>query len=73
MALSLKLVIEEDVPYSNIARIWMPIFEWYVVSHGSKSGHQKDMSSKESRLRAQNMLPILDPIVKMIRGAYVTT
>ena len=62
-----------DIPYSNIARIWTPIFEWYVVRSGSKNGHQKDLCLKETRTCAQNMLTILSPIVNMIGGSYMTT
>ena len=39
----------------------------------SKNGHQKDMSLKEIRLRAQNMLTILGSKVNMIWGTYMTT
>ena len=30
-----------DMPRSNIATIWTPMFEWYVVGYGSKNRHQK--------------------------------
>ena len=50
----LTVLHKVGVPKSNIARIWTPIFEWYEVRCGSRNRHQKDMCSKEIRLRAQN-------------------
>ena len=32
---------------------WTPIFDWYVVRHGSKNGHQKYTCLKDSGLHAQ--------------------
>ena len=55
-----------DVPYSNMARIWTPTCEWYVVRYESKNGHQKGMYIKEPRLRAQIMPTILGPIINKI-------
>ena len=57
-----------DVPISNIATIWTPIFEWYAVRCESKNRHQKDMCLKRIGLRAQNMFTILGSIVSMIGG-----
>ena len=45
-----------------------PISEWYVVRCGSKSGYQKDMCLKGIRLRSQNMITILGPIVNVLGG-----
>ena len=36
-----------------------PIFEWWLVRCGSRSGHQKDMFLKEIELCAQNLLTYL--------------
>ena len=57
-------VIKVDVPKSNIALIWTPIFEGYVVRCGSKNGNQEGiMYLKKIGLRAQNMLTTLKLIV----------
>ena len=57
-----------DVPYSVTNCIRTPIFEWYVVLCGSENKYKKDMCLKEIRLRAQNMLIILDLTINIIRG-----
>ena len=57
-----------DERYSNIARIWTLIFECYVVTCGSKNGHQKDMWLQEIGPCAQDMVTILGPEVNMIGG-----
>ena len=54
------------VPKSNIAIIWMPIFEWCMVGCESKERNQNDMCSKETGLSVQMMLTILGFIVNMI-------
>ena len=52
--------LKVDVYWSNMAIIWTPIFEWYVVRCGSEIGHQKGvMPFKEFGLHAQHMLTIL--------------
>ena len=61
------------MPNSNIAIIWTPIPEWYVVRCGSKNGHQKDMCSKEIELRVQNILTILSLIIDVIGETYMNT
>ena len=55
-----------DVPKSNIATIWIPIFEWCVVRCGSKNGHQINIRIKEVALRDQNVLTILNWVVNVI-------
>lgn len=37
-----------------------PIFDWCVVGHKSKNGHQKAKCLKEFELHAQNLLTSLD-------------
>ena len=54
------------VPKSNITKIQTLIFEWYVVTHGSKSWHKKDMCLKGGGLCAHNMMIILFSRVKTI-------
>ena len=63
-----------DVLKSNIVTNWTPIFEWYVVGWGYKNMHQKGMICyNEIGLHAQNMLTILDSILNVIGGTYMTT
>jgi hypothetical protein len=54
------------VPTSNIATIWTPMFEWYVVRCVSKIEQQKDKCGKEIGLHAQNMLIILGSTCNMV-------
>ena len=56
-----------DMPNSNIAAIWTPIFEWYVVRLRPKNRHQKSMWLEEIGLTPQNMITIVDSIVNIIR------
>ena len=42
---------------------WMPIFEWRVVWCGCKNGYQKDVSSKNMGLCAENMIATLDSTI----------
>jgi hypothetical protein len=42
-----------DMPNCNIAAIWTPIFEWYVVRLRPKNGHQKSMWLEEIELPPQ--------------------
>ena len=65
------LACNVDVPHSNIAVIWTPICEWYVVRCRSKNEHQNDMCLEEIELRSQNMLIILESIVNIIGGGYL--
>jgi hypothetical protein len=58
-----------DVPKFNIAIIWTPIFEWYVIRCGAKNEHQNTMYLKEIGLDAQNMLT-LGFIHDKMQGAY---
>jgi hypothetical protein len=61
--------LQVSVPTFNTTIIWTPLFEWYVVTCGSKGGHQKDIICvKEIGLRAQNMLIMLRSIVSMVWG-----
>lgn len=46
------------VPNSNIAIIWIIMFEWYVIRCGAKNRHPKTTYLKEIGLDAQNMLTI---------------
>ena len=55
-----------DVPNSNAIIIWTHVFEWFVIGFWSKSGHQKNMFSREVGLHAQNMLTILSLVINMI-------
>ena len=56
-----------NVPKSNIAIIWTPIFEWYVVRCGSINIHQKYMQGlKEIGLCALSMLTIRGSMVNMM-------
>ena len=71
MATTLDNFANVDVHKSNIGIIWTPIFEWYVIRCGFEIDTTKTCVS-ESGLRAQNMLPILDWIVSMIGGTYMT-
>ena len=57
-----------DVPNSDTYLNQTSIFEWYVVRCVSKYGYQKDVSSKEIGVRAQNMRYILGSIVNIIGG-----
>ena len=57
-----------DMPNSNIAIMWTPIFEWYVVMCGSKNRHPKDTCLKEIGLCVQNELTILGLVVNIIWG-----
>ena len=57
---------EVDVPKSNIAIIWTPTFEWYVVRCGSKNGHQKCVYMNEVTLHAQKHDTILGSIINII-------
>ena len=57
---------------SNIAILWTPIFEWYVVRCGSKNGCQKCMCLKGTRLHSQNMLSMLGSIINIIGRTYMT-
>lgn len=54
-----RSIIKVDVPKSNIAIIWTPIFEWKAFRCGSKNGHLKDICWIEIGLGAPNMLGIL--------------
>ena len=47
-------------------------FDRYVVRCDSKNGFQKDMSLKEIGLGAQNTITILESIVNIIVGTYMT-
>lgn len=51
----------------NIAIIWTPMFEWYVIRCGAKNEHQNTMYFKDIGLDAQNMLT-LGSIHNKIRG-----
>lgn len=52
---------------------WTPMFECWVVRCKSKNKYHKDMSLKEiNRLRTQNLLTMLDSIVNIFEGTYVT-
>ena len=53
------------MPHSNIAVVWTPICEWYVVRCQSKNEHQKDMCLEEVGLRTQYILIILESIVNI--------
>ena len=55
-----------DVPISISDLKWILVFEWCMVGWGSKNGHQKDICWKEIGLYVQNLLTILDVIVKRI-------
>ena len=51
-----------------------PIFEWYVVRRGSNVEYQKGIIClEEIGLCVHNMIIILDSIVTIIEGAYMTT
>ena len=67
-----RWTLKVDVPKSNIAITWTPIFEWKVVRCGSKNGQLKDISWIEIGLGAQNMLAILGAVVNMIGKTYMT-
>lgn len=45
---------------------WTPMFEWWMVGHGSRNGHQKSRCWKEIGLRAQSIFTILNAIIIMI-------
>ena len=50
------------------------MIEWYVVRHESNFGHQRYISSNEIELiYAQDMLTILDLMLKIIGETYMTT
>ena len=40
---------------------------------GPNVGHHEDMCLQQTTLHVQNMLTILDSIVNMIEGTYLTT
>ena len=60
--------VVRDVYSKNMERL---MFEWSMVTCGTKNGHQRDMCLKEIRLRVQNMLTIQSVIVNMISGIYL--
>ena len=49
-----------------------PIFEWCLSSCTSKNIHQKDTCLQKIELNVRNVLTILDLIVDVIGGPYVT-
>ena len=53
------LAIKVDTHNFNIATIWTPIIEWYVVRCGSKNKHSKDMYLIGIGIHVQNLLTIL--------------
>lgn len=57
-----------DVPTSNIAIVWTPMFVWYAVRCISNNGHQQDTHLQEIWLRVQNVLTIQGAIVNIIEG-----
>ena len=70
----IEAVIKVDAPNANIAIMWTPIIEWYIVRCGSKNGYQKHMCLKVIGLCDHNILTILGSIVVyMIGGTYMTT
>lgn len=69
----IEAVIKVDVCNANVAIMWTPIIEWFIVRCGSKNGYQKDMCLKVIGLCAHNILTILGSIVYMIGGTYMTT
>lgn len=42
----------------------MSIYEWYVVSCGSKNGNQGDICAKDIGLHVEHLQTILGPLVK---------
>jgi hypothetical protein len=61
---------------SNIAILWTHVLGWYVIMCGyNKSGHRKEMCSKEIGISAHNMLTILGSTFNMFveGGDYTTT
>ena len=54
------------MPKSNIAIIWTPLFECYVVRCESKNGDHIDICLIEIGLRAQNLQVMLGSMVNMI-------
>ena len=61
-----------EYSYSITFFIRTHAFDRYVVRCGSKNGFQKDMSLKEIGLGAQNTITILESIVNIIVGTYMT-
>ena len=59
---------EVDNPRSVIVLNGMPIFEWYVVWHGSKNIYQKDMFLKEIRPHAQHIMIIQGSLINITLG-----
>jgi hypothetical protein len=69
-AIGVESVLKVSEPNSGTYFKWTPIFEWCVLSCGSKDGHQKDiMHLEEIGLRVQQLLTMLDWIFNMIGGA----
>lgn len=63
-----------DVSNFNTTIISRTMIEWYVVRHESNFGHQRYISSNEIELiYAQDMLTILDLMLKIIGETYMTT
>ena len=42
------------------------VFEWYVIWHGFKYGHQKDPRLNQIELRAQNMSIVVGSIINEV-------
>ena len=49
-----------------------PLFEYSVIEHKSKNGHQNDTCWTEIELWAEHLLTNLDKIVNIIEGTYMT-
>ena len=58
-------------PYLGTSLIQTPIFECCVVGRGFRR-QQRLLCLEEIRLSAENLLPILDSIVNITGGAYMT-
>ena len=53
---------------------WTTLYEWYVISCGSKTGNHKEMCSKKTKLRAQTYARHSKlSRVNQKRGTYITT
>ena len=62
------MLYEVGMPYLVTYLYRTPILEWYVISCGSKNGHQKDMCLKYIQLHAQNVIYIPNAIVNIVGG-----
>lgn len=54
------------MPTSNVGIMRTPIFEWYVIWCGSKSGYESEMCLKKNVPRVQIVIITLSSIVNII-------